>query len=153
MENPVEHPMTTTSNDNVILQLEDGNRWIEITTDEAAMQAGQITQTAIGHFYKDEQKHEEGHPRRWFVLAGPNEAGVEIGKVALCIVPPGVAVKNSEFVADCHVTGFQNRNAYPSYTDEIAALADKIEIEITPNYQGNPISPENTSSAPRPPRL
>ncbi|MCV9963659.1 hypothetical protein OIU34_17300 [Pararhizobium sp. BT-229] len=142
--------MSDTVFQNVILELDSGDRWIEISNDDDAHHAGRLTQTAVGVFYKREADFEDGHPRRWFVLLGPNEAGVEIGKVALCVLPPGIEVKNADFVADCHTTGYQNRKPYPRYADEIAALADTIEIDLPPNIAGHLIAPENNHGGPRP---
>lgn len=134
-----------------VLVTDHGDRWIEIDSPEAADYAGLLTQTAVGHFYKQEARLEGGaHPRRWFVLSGPDESGKVIGKVSLCVLPEGVETAAPEFVSDCHTTGYQNRPPYPDFADEIEALSEAIGIELPPNYQGRPVAASPGRAAPSP---
>ncbi|MCS4089225.1 hypothetical protein [Rhizobium sp. BK176] len=128
-----------------VLELDSGDRWAEIDSDQGARYAGGLTQTAIGVFYEMEQKAEGRHPRRWFVLVGPDDAGVTVGKVCLCVLPEGEVVRNPDMVSDCHTTGRYNRNPYPEFAAEIEALADATDLPIIPNHGGQAID-----VAPRP---
>jgi hypothetical protein len=128
-----------------VLELESGDRWAEIETDAGAKYAGGLTQTAIGVFYSLEMKAEGRHPRRWFVLVGPDDTGDIVGKVGLCVLPEGEVVQRPDMVADCHITGRFNRNPYPEFAADIEALAAATDLPITPNHIG-----EQIAVAPRP---
>jgi hypothetical protein len=119
-----------------VVELDIGDRWVEIDSEPAALYHGLLTQTGIGAFYAQEAKMEGGHPRPWFVLVGPDENGKTIGKVGLCVLPDGVECKDPNWVAPCHTTGFHNKSAYPEFADEIADLAEFTGLPIEPNYMG-----------------
>ncbi|MCV9964833.1 hypothetical protein OIU34_23350 [Pararhizobium sp. BT-229] len=122
-----------------VLELESGDRWIEIDSDVSARYVGNLTRTAIGLFYHQEGTLEGRHPRRWFALVGKDDAGETVGKVGLCVLPENESTLHPDFVAECHITGHANSNPYPEFAAEIEALADVTELPITPNYQGRPI--------------
>lgn len=123
-----------------VLELDSGDRWAEIDSDQGAWYAGMLTRTAIGTFYRQEMEAEGRHPRRWFVLVGPEDRGDIIGKVCLCVLPEGEVVELPDMVADCHTTGRSNQNPYPEFDAEIEALAEATGLPITPNYQGQPVT-------------
>ena len=122
-----------------VLEVESGDRWIEINSDETARLAAGLTQTAVAHFYFEEERIEGRHPRRWFVLVGPSQDVAVIGKVALFVLPEHETSVDPE-VVDCHITGYMNSNPYPEFAAEIEALAAAIDLPITPNYMGNPVA-------------
>lgn len=122
-----------------VMVLESGDRWVEIDNDRNAEYLGRLSQTAVGMFYRQEGQMEDGHPRRWFVLVGDNAANEMIGKVTLSVLPEGAVTRNPGFVSDCHIVGFENRNPYPLFADEIDLLAQETGLPITPNYAGRPL--------------
>lgn len=120
------------------LELGDRGDWFEITSDEGAVAAAKLTQTAIAHFYNWEGEQEGGHPRRWFVLVS-DHIGQEIGDVCLAVEPEGVEVKNPNLIdGKTHVTGYQNRPPYPDFEFEVSELSDAIGITIKPDYSERP---------------
>ncbi|MBY3433643.1 hypothetical protein HFN89_05720 [Rhizobium laguerreae] len=123
---------------NAVIEFESGDRWIEIEDDVTARLAAGLTQTAVGHFYHEEERLEGRHPRRWFVLVGPSEDLPVVGKVALFVLPPHETSVDPE-VVDCHITGYRNGNPYPEFAAEIEALAAATDLPITHNYMGDPV--------------
>ncbi len=143
--------MNNTQGFDEVLTTSTGDQWFEIKSDEAAYTAGHLSRTAIGTFYDMEAKHEEGrHPRRWFILVGKNENGQDIAKVSLCVLPDGVELIARDLVADCHTTGYMNRPVYPDFEEEIEALSNAIEIDLPPNWQGQPIVVQAVPPSPSP---
>lgn len=133
-----------------VIEFDAGDRWLEIRDYDTACMAGLATATALATFYMTEEKIEGGHPRRWFVLVGPSDTDQVIGKAATCVLPDGVVPINGDLVSDCHTTGYDNANPYPTYEQEIEELASVTGLPIIPNYLGGPL-PETTAE--RTPRL
>jgi hypothetical protein len=133
-----------------VLELDSGDRWIEIDSDAAAGTCGVLTQTAIERFYLQEAKLEGGHPRRWFALVGPADTGAVIGKVCLCVLPEGVESADPNWIATCHTTGYRNLSPYPEFAQEIEELAIHTDLTLEPNCMGRPYTPDAAPKATRP---
>lgn len=125
-----------------------GGSWIEILDDEVAKLAETLSRTAVGTYYKQEFAEEEGHPRRWFFLLENDENQQPVASVSLCVLPEGVEAR-SNIGGTCHTTGYMNKNPYPDYAEDIAALASFIENPIPANWMQKPL-PEYDATAPKP---
>lgn len=140
---------STIENLSPLLPAPGGGTWHEITSDEEALLAGQLTRTAIVFFYHTEAQQEDGeHPRRWFFLLDYSINNKPYAAVSLCVCPEDVHVK-SDICADCHITGYQNRNVYPTYERDVQALSDFIGIPLPANHMGQEL-PEYSGTAPKP---
>ena len=125
-------------------ELPDGKRWVEITNNNIALLAAQLSGTDIDKLFSDEQDETS----RWFFLMeettecfGTTGAPINgkniISPVCISVYPDSDQLKTSQISDEnCHVIGFQNNNPLPEYGDDIGFLADNINLPIRLNYLG-----------------
>lgn len=125
----------------------DNGAWYLVDSQEKAEMARDLTETAIDRFWAMTQRYIENDPvirtHEWLVLV--NEMGR--GVVAMAAMPEGEPSQFPDFVAECHVTGFQNYEAWKEYEADIRSVAQTRGLTVYPNRMGRRIeSSEDTPS-------
>lgn len=120
-----------------VLETADGS-WFEIRNLPQAAGAAKLSGTAIEHFWVWEQEALAGQPdpHRWFILVSEGKA-----VVTMAAVGSDQEQSLSPRVADCHVTGHRNANAWEQYQSSIEQLAARECLRVYPNHMGEPLDP------------
>jgi len=109
-----------------------GSMWREVESVEEGNRIGNITRTAFGWFFENEQRR--GQANRYFALG---ESFRVIGCVPLSPPPyKGSPAHGMPLFVTHH-----NGNPFPQYAREIGELNDAIGAEISPThypYRGSP---------------
>jgi len=113
------------------LDIQPGNgfRWHRLETVEDGMHAQKLNGTAVGHYFKRElEQRKAGEPaNEYYALVG------EDGSIPVTMQvwhDPEGARSPRNMVERNVVVGFQNRNPFPEFGVEIAALASHIGREL-----------------------
>ena len=129
----------------------DDRTWVEIEGPDQADFAMLASGTAVHFFFKREMAENPGLPtvHRWFMLATVKD-GLVRGDVVMAVPGPGFKADGARpSTAPVHITGYQNRNAFPDFAEEIRLLSEATKIAMPPNYQGRDLPPAEGAS-PRP---
>ena len=118
----------------------DSGEWYLIENEVQAKRATQLSQTAVGHFWKMTRDHLEESPggdsHDWLILL--DEDGEAL--VAMAALKEGAEnLHGSIGLTDCHVTGFQNSFAWTEYQDDIDAITSERGLISYPNHMGGKI--------------
>lgn len=134
-------------------------RWHELETEADGFEVQTTGETAIGVFFQRElldrvaNEARASKPVRFFaleqLLSEESTFPVMIAADAHGNTPLFRGVENTL------VTGYQNRNPFPAYAEEIDALAVEIGVPLTPEhypYQSHEIEPlkRDDAAGPRP---
>ncbi|BCB22266.1 hypothetical protein [Bosea sp. ANAM02] len=134
-------------------------RWVELKTEADGFYVQQTGETAIGVFFQRElldraaDETRASKPVRFFAL----EQLVD-GATAFPVMLAADAHENPPLYKGFQntlITGFQNRNPFPAYGEEIEALASEIGVALTPDhypYRSHEIEPleRDDAAGPRP---
>jgi len=128
-----------------------GNSWFLITDDQQAKMAGDLSETAIGHFYSRFRKGMAAETGR-SVEEDNHDWLIMLDSDFKCRVVMASLKEGQENIfkglADCHITGFRNAPALPEFEADIRTVCLLRGLVYTPNHMGRPIEPEDDTPSP-----
>ncbi|MCW3783897.1 hypothetical protein [Defluviimonas salinarum] len=125
--------------------------WHEIRDSAQAEIAETLSRTAVAMFWENQRRRfPEDMPHRWMILAGRNLKGRLTAPALFAAMPEGsgMQIEATGLGTDCHVTGHQNRNAWPEYGAEIEAIARQEGLVMRPNHMGREIAEPEEGPSP-----
>lgn len=117
----------------------EGGDWHLIDSKDKADLAGNLSRTAISHYWEGlrprVEQHEGGESHDWLVLTNWMGRGV----VAMAALREGTQTAYENALSDCHVTGTNNAPAWEAYEEDIRAIAAHRGLQVYPNHMGMPM--------------
>ncbi|MBT28961.1 MAG: hypothetical protein CMO01_04795, partial [Thalassobius sp.] len=122
--------------------------WYEIDSDDKAMDASRISETAIGLFYKKSVAgevlgQEAADGVRWFALL-EHKGGETLAPVVMA-AQPAESADLENWPQASHVSGQANADCYESRREDIEALAEQEGLLVRPNHMGREITAPSES--------
>lgn len=119
-----------------------GNRWYKVDDEDKAVLAQRLGGTAIGHVWLSSRHRvniialDKKDSHEWLIMLDDYHRAV----VSMAAKKEGVESAYGDFLADCHVTGYNNKDAFFEYEEDIRMICAIQNLVCTPNHMGRPLT-------------
>lgn len=122
-----------------------GKEWYILKNRDQANLATRLSQTGIELFWSFHQERDDNHT--WMVMVDHAPGFPPYAPVAICAVPEG-QTSVSVLLNDCHVTGFQNQDAFFEHEADIRDACAALGLVCFPNHMGRRLEEPDDSPSP-----
>lgn len=118
----------------------EGYSWHIIRSKEAAKVAGSYGHTAVATYWGELEYGSENKGRVWAVMFDETSRAM----ITMAALSKSAQGQSSSWIADCHVTGFCNKNSFEDYRAEIEEFCDVMDLVVYPNHMGVQLDLDDT---------
>ncbi|MFX4299924.1 hypothetical protein [Pseudosulfitobacter pseudonitzschiae] len=114
-----------------------GNRWYVIRDLEGAKVASGYGETGLAHFWDRLEKDGDNEGHTWAVMFDDTTRA----RISLAALSKDVVPQLEAKIADCHVTGYMNKDSFEDYKADIMDFCAAMNLVVYPNHMGRKIEP------------